>query len=293
MIPIVFSTDHNYVMPTGIAICSLLQSATDELYDIYIMTGADITDEDRTALKEQVSVLSPGSAISFVEMDKYFKSAYEIRGISKAAYYRLMIPWLIPHIDKLIYADVDIIFKSSLKELYEIDLEGNYLGAALTSPPESWEKYRSYFKKIGLEYDKYFNSGVLVINSRLQREVGLNKEYMNLESKKFLYQDQDILNIVCKDKVVFFDKRYNLLPDLYDSDPLYIDNVVIHYAGDKPWKSFTYAWAEWWNCYHASIFHNPGFYVEVARRLQNPVFQFNSLIRKGKIHAEIMKRKLF
>lgn len=293
MIPIVFSTDHNYVMPTGITIASLLLSAGPELYDIYVMTGGDVTEGDKEKLTRQVMVLSPDSRISFVGMDAYYNDAYEVRGVSKATYYRLMIPWLIPEIDKIIYADVDMIFRTPLREIYDIDLNGKYLAGALTSSPESWKRYKRYLDKIGVDYTSYFNAGILVINSRLQRENNVDKEYCRLSAKKFLYQDQDILNIVCKGKAAFFDRRFNLLPSLYDNESGYGRDVVIHYAGDKPWNTFTFAWAEWWDVYNRSIFTEEGFYHSVSARVLNPLQQFKELMRKGKIHIQILRRKIF
>lgn len=292
MIPIVFSTDHNYVMPTGVTIASLLLSADGETYDIYIMAATDVTEEDRQKLRRQVKELSPDSSISFIEMEKYFNGGFEIRGISTACYYRLMIPWVIPDIDKIIYSDVDIIFKSSLKDLYDINLEGKYIAGG-ESRSDSWKRYKHYFEKIGLDYREYFNSGMLVINSKLQRENQLKEQYEELARKKFLYQDQDILNIVCKGKTAFFDRRYNLFPPVYDTEPTYKDNVVIHYAGGKPWNEFTFAWAEWWDVYKKSIFHEYGYYSHISRKILNPKQQIKTMVRKGKWSLQILRRKLF
>lgn len=47
--------------------------------------------------------------------------------LSKAAYFRLLIPELIREYDKCIYLDCDIIVHGDLKELYEIELGNNYL----------------------------------------------------------------------------------------------------------------------------------------------------------------------
>ena len=292
MIPIVFSTDHNYVMPTGVTISSLLINADGETYDIYLMVAADVDDADREKLTRQVKILSPDSQISFVDMMSLYDNAHEVRGISKATYYRLMIPWLIPHIDKIIYADVDIIFKTSLRDIYETDLGSNILAGCQTSPKEAWAKYKRYFDRIGVDYASYFNAGVLLINSKLQRELNLDKEYNRLAEQKFLYQDQDILNIVSKGRAAYFPRRYNLLPQLYGTSPEYRDNVVIHYAGEKPWDTFTYAWVEWWDIYNRTIFKEERYYHDICRRILNPAHQVELLKKKAKIKMQILARKL-
>lgn len=48
--------------------------------------------------------------IQYRQVDNTFDASYEIRGITTPAYYRLLIPELIPEYDKIIYSDVDVIF---------------------------------------------------------------------------------------------------------------------------------------------------------------------------------------
>lgn len=74
-------------------ICYLLLSASDETYDIYVLISRDVTDNDKAKLRLQIAELSPASKISFLEMGDNFNSGCEVRGISKACYYKRMIPW--------------------------------------------------------------------------------------------------------------------------------------------------------------------------------------------------------
>lgn len=292
MIPIVFSTDHNYVMPAGVTIASLLLHRGDVNYHIYILCAPDVTSEDRDMLRNQVHALSPESKIEFVNMGDKFKNGFEVREISTACYYRLMIPWLLPEVDKIIYCDVDIIFLCSLKELYEVDLGDNLVAG---STPGKWVVMKRYFEKIGIDYHYYINSGVLVINSKLQRENGLDKEYDRLSRKKFLYQDQDIINLACKGRISYFDSRYNMMPQLYGKESRFSKDVIIHYAGDKPWKNFTYAWVQWWDVYNQSVFKDNDFYIDVSNQILSPRNQLKSLLKKVKVkfHQFNAKQGLF
>ena len=289
MIPIVFSTDHNYVMPTGVTIASLLLYRGDVNYHIYILSAPDVNSADREMLSAQVSSLSSDSIIEFINMEYKFKNGFEVRGISKACYYRLMIPWLIPDVDKIIYCDVDITFLCSLKELYEIDLGDNLVAG---SSPYKWSGMKRYFQKIGLDHRHYINSGVLVINSRLQREIGLDKEYDRLSRKKFLYQDQDIINLACKRRIYYFDTRFNLLPQLFGKEERFSKDVVIHYAGDKPWKDFTYAWVPWWDAYNRSVFKDNNFNIEVSKNILDIKIQLRNILRRLKGKGQQFKAKL-
>lgn len=273
MIPIVFSSDHNFIMPTGVAICSMLMSAGKESYDIYILCAPDITEKDKEMLSLQVKSISEDSRISFLDMGEKFKEGYEVRGISTACYYRLMIPWLIPDIDKIIYCDGDVIINTPLTDLFAIDLEGMYVAGTVPSTAEGWIGMKKYFAKIGLDYRDYINSGVLVINSALQRKDSLEEEYNRLSIKNFHYQDQDIINIVCKGRISHFSCRFNLKPSELGLIEGLGQEVLIHYAGDKPWKQFSYAWDEWWRIYKRSLFYDGRYYHDVSSRILNPRHQ--------------------
>lgn len=271
-------------MPTGVTISSLLLYAQDKKveYDIYVLIAPDVNEEDRNKLTDQVKILSPTSRISFVEMGEKFESGYEIRGISKACYYRLMIPWLLPQLDKVIYSDVDIIFKTTLEELYNTDLTGIYVAGAIPFREEAWKSMAKYFATLGLDYKKYINSGMLVINCELQRRDNLKDIYDRLAKEKYLYQDQDIINITCKGRIGFFHRRFNLMPIKYQTTSEFEDDVVLHYSGDKPWVDFTYAWAEWWEIYNRTIFKEEGFYCKISAKILNPMYHLKSMKKKSK-----------
>lgn len=250
MIPIVFSTDQKFVIPTIVTIQSLLECSSDVAYDIFLLISSDVTAESQELIREQVLYSSPHTKVNFVNMDNHFNYGYEIRGISKACYFRLLIPWLIPQYDKIIYSDVDIIFKDNLKKLFEIDIKDNYIAGVNTIGFQTG-RLKKYIIKKNLDPHKYINSGFLIINSRLQREDGLDKILIDMSKKKFLFQDQDILNIVCKDKIFNLPSCYNVSPK--QSYDLGINPVVVHYTGPKPWATFTYRWKDWWDIYNGCI----------------------------------------
>lgn len=276
-IPIVFSTDHNYVMPAGVAIMTLLDSSKGSNYDIYVLISDDVTEEDKTNLRRQVEIVDDKSSVNFIDMDDSFNKSLEIRGISKACYYRLLIPWLLPDYDKVVYSDVDIIFHDDLGSLYDRDLGNNYVAGVNTPGFSSKKNYIKHIQSLNLDPVHYINSGFLVINSGLQRKDNLKDNYLELSNKKFLFQDQDIINIVCKNRIEFISDRYNTTSEHIESDSSFLspkdekknyDRIpaVIHYTGAKPWKTFTSGWLEWWDCYRKSIFFDYNHYVDVTKK---------------------------
>ena len=262
MIPVVFSTDHSFVMPTGVTILSLLTADNNEEYKIYILIAPDVTDNDKRMLEKQVTLASQKSSIDFICIGKEFQAGYEVRGISQACYYRLLIPWLLPQYDKIIYSDTDMIYHIGLREAYSINTE-NYLFCGVNSRGFNSGGASKHIKKLGLDPQKYINSGFLIINASLNRQENLIVKYKKLASKKYLFQDQDIINIIGKDRIKTIDDRYNMEPKLSKRSK----SCVIHYTGIKPWEAFTYRWIEWWEIYKESIFYDELKYFEVSEKV--------------------------
>lgn len=297
MLPIIFTTDHNYVMQTGVCICSLMESARDVLYDINVIVSEDVTDADKDSLRKQVARF-PGHSIGFVVCGKEFENGYQTRGITTAAYYRLLIPWLFPHYDKVIYSDVDVIFHTSLADAYDVDLGDSYVAAVPGVNSKRLRQDADHARELGLDPDKYVNSGFLVVNSALQRQDDLRPRYLELSRKNFFFQDQDILNIVCKDRIVPLSPRYCVVPAFYEMllthDPMieefygsratidsYLrgEDCILHYAGPKPWNTVTFAWIDWWETYRRSAFRDPAFELSYVTHLPPPKVHFRDIVR--------------
>ena len=128
IIPIAFAFDNNLIMPAAVAFTSLLKNAAPEtFYDIYIL-HSEKEELDKFYFSKIVEEFQ-NCKINYITVGNIFEGAFEIRDITTPTYYRLLIPKLIPQYNKIIYADVDIIFRLDLSDLYSIDLGVNYLAA--------------------------------------------------------------------------------------------------------------------------------------------------------------------
>ena len=120
-IPVVFAFDNNLTMPAAVSFYSLLVNARPSTaYDIYILHRRGET--LNLAQVECVMAQFPESTLTLREVGDEFDSSFEIRGITTPAYYRLLIPELIPEHDRVVYSDVDVIFRSDLTDIYNADL---------------------------------------------------------------------------------------------------------------------------------------------------------------------------
>lgn len=297
-IPIVFAFDNNLILPACVCISSLLMNAKEEtFYDIFILHSSKVK-----LHKEQFDELPKlfnRCRIQYRVVDNTFDQAFEIRGITAATYYRLLIPELIPEYDKVIYADVDIIFRMDLSELYNTEIGENYIAATRELGMNLMEDGQKHIHSLpALSVGNYIQAGFIIMNTKAILKNNIHILFKEWSDKKLKFQDQDILNIVCKDKIYYLPMKYNmtdysymltmrkrsLLQNLFSVEE--IDNALkrgnIHYNGHKPWKKYSVNFDIWWEYYRKSPFFDEKFYFEFFYTRLNELDQL-SLWKRIKI----------
>lgn len=176
---------------------------------------------------------------------------------------------IFPEYDKVLYLDVDTIVLKDLWNVFNINLNENIAGAVedlwikklyKKSKPISHSNitYRQYFEKIYQNSKfRYFNAGFLLLNLKKMREENIdNKLWEYLEDNHpLVFQDQDVLNAVFKDRIVFLDKKWNCFQGLNKC----LFPAVIHYVGaEKPWnlRCPNRFWDTWWKYFSLTDFYS-------------------------------------
>lgn len=277
-VPIAFAFDNNLVLPACICISSLLVNAKeDTFYDIFILHSANIKLEKEKL--DKIPEYYKNCRIQYRQVDNTFDSAFEIRGITTSTYYRLLIPDLIPEYDKIIYSDVDIIFRMDLSSLYSLELGNNYIAATRELGMNYTEGGKKYIRSLKeLILGDYIQAGFIIMNSKVLKAENVISQFKQWSCKKLKYQDQDILNIVCKGKVLYLSLEYNMTdysyffatrkPELIKT--LFYREIVdfaishgnIHFNGHKPWKNYSINFDIWWEYYRKSPFFDEKFYFD-------------------------------
>lgn len=298
IVPIVFAFDNNLIEPACVCLSSLLMNANQETYyDIFILSSSKVPlDTSKLELlKEHFSSFS----IHYRNVDSTFDDSFEIRGITPATYYRLMIPEFIPEYDKIIYSDVDVIFREDLSSWYEDTIFKDEYVAGVNSLSHLFPATHSYYTKmIGIDSSKVIYAGNIILNSRKIREDGLVSKFKEHAYKKYRFQDLDILNIVCKDHIKFLAPGFCLTTDITEyasdgSDRLLtiwpqediqhaLDKGIVHYNGKKPWVGGCINFDIWWECYRRSPYFNQQVYFEFFNNMLNELDRL-PLIKRVKI----------
>lgn len=297
-VPIAFAFDNNLILPACVCISSLMMNAKkDTFYDIFILHSAHVSLKKEGL--EKLLKYYKNCRIQYRQVDNTFDSAFEIRGITSATYYRLLIPELIPEYDKIIYADVDIIFRMDLSSLYNSDLGDNYIAATLElgmNLTEDGKRYINSMKELSL--GKYIQAGFIILNSKVLKDENIVSELKKWSNKKLKFQDQDILNIVCSGRIHYLSLEYNmtdysyyfairkpeLISDLFSNNTIdfAVNHGNIHFNGHKPWKKYSVNFDIWWEYYRKSPLFNQKFYFEFFYKRLNELDQL-SLWKRIKI----------
>lgn len=276
-IPILFTFDDKIILPACVCISSLLQSAhPDTFYDIFIIHSEkyDLTHSDVA----KIPIYYENCRITFRPISEEFVGAYEIRGIPETCYYRMLSPELIPEYDKILYSDVDVIFREDQAKYYDVDLGSNCFGAVdkcsrLRKPVQDYAR-----NVLGLDPSHgFFNSGNLLINLRQLREDGLCAKFRELGKNNYRQQDMDIINIACNGRFHTMPLAFCLAVDIYRMIVLHHDKMlavysesemnhalkygIVHYNGAKPWSGWCHHFDIWWEAYRRSPFFDEEYYL--------------------------------
>lgn len=230
---ICFASDNNYAPLCGVAIASILKSSKPEDNLVFNILSNNISDEN----KEKISSLKSIRDFEIVFVDitnkDFFENLYlpEKKGyLSTSAYYRFLMSSLFPDIDKILYLDCDVIVTTSLKKLFEINLS-KYYAAVVEDTDCKGNQDRLDFK----ESELYFNSGVLLANLAKWRKDNIQEKLF--DNLKEGWDDQDILNIVLKDKLLYIDKTYNWQWKAKHYDEKTPPAIIHFITAYKPWRT--------------------------------------------------------
>ena len=273
-VPIVLSANDRFAPYLDVMVRSIIaNSSLEREYDIIILYN-DISEKNRNlismAAREKRNI-----SIRFIRVCEYFdeEKLFVNQHLSVETYYRLIIPEIMPNYHKILYLDCDMVADQDVAELYDMDLQGAVIGAAkdidvagqLNLNQNDWKKYATEILKLDSPYD-YFQAGVLVLDLDGLRKLKTPEEMIQMASTySYRCHDQDVLNIVCKNKVTYLLQQWNTLMnwqeigrsrmDILKMAPrqLYEEYVaarkcpyLIHFAGyQKPWDVMDCDFAEY------------------------------------------------
>ncbi len=257
---IVYASNENYVRHMAVSMYSLFDNnRKEDTIDVYILSTG-ITDKSKEGL--ELIARQFKRHISFIELDNIeARLGYDIDTgrYNITTMSRLFIGELLPHgANRVLYLDCDTAVCGSLSGLWNIDLKGNILAAALE--PTIYKETLSYLDL--KDNEPYYNAGVLLIDLDAWRKNNIGSgiiEYHKRMHTACLFNDQDAINGYLKGKIKTISPAYNLFSNYryfsYDAliakaawfkripRKVYEHAIrhprIVHFAGDeRPWKKY-------------------------------------------------------
>lgn len=236
---IFFAVNDDYVKYLLVALLSILKNNVEEKIHFYIISK-DITEESKNKIGLLRKICSNFEIKYLVPGMSLFKDLkLNIEYITIETYFRYIIADLVPDISKCLYLDADIVVNGKLKDFYDTDIENFYCAGV----EDLFINGICYKKEIGFtDDDLYVNAGVLLINlENIRKDNMISKLfYNNLQLKdKITYQDQDVINITFKNKILEANSIYNFTgTNVRREKNKRKSAVIIHYTGErKPWMN--------------------------------------------------------
>ena len=237
VVPVFYAVDDNYLPYLVVSLTSLKRNANKDCqYLIHVLT-ADVSEEMQRKLAECQEENVRIQCVNVSDKMEEVKSSLQLRDYyTGATYYRIFIASLFPQYDKAVYLDSDTVLLGDVSELYKTELGDNLVGAIPDGAVAVVPEFRAYTKGVlGIDAEKYFNAGVLLMNLAQFRKDGFYKKFCSLLGRyRFkVAQDQDYLNVICRDKVSYIGMEWNRMPIGGNDDSL---PKLIHYnLTMKPW----------------------------------------------------------
>ena len=251
-INIVLLLDEKYFFCTYVAIISMIKNKDkSSIYKLFLLTK-DLSTINLDKLK---AISTDNFEIEVIDVSGYgdkYNNIVDVYHISNTALIKFDIPNILSSLNKVLYLDGDILVNKDLTELFNTDIEHNYLGAVREIRAEN----NRYQDLTGTKY--YFNSGVMLLNLKKMRDENISSKLIQKklnQPKTWKCMDQDVFNNVIADNFKILPLEFNNIISIFLSSNINLSQInefystkyysfkalnknstILHFAGElKPW----------------------------------------------------------
>ncbi|GKT04639.1 glycosyltransferase family 8 protein [Furfurilactobacillus entadae] len=242
------TTNTKFLEPLQVCLLSVLQNNSASAIKFSIIDD-HLSPANRRSFDILLDNFDNCDEITFLTPnEKSYMPAITDNRIPSAAYYRLDLPQMLPHSNRLLYLDCDMICEKSLVPLWKNNLVGKVVGAVEDAG------YVSRLAEMGVTCrdHTYFNSGLLLIDMQAWRAQHITEQarrFIHDHGEQLVYHDQDVLNAVLADNWCYLHPRFNVQSRLVRKEQINPQPArerlaeaarqlptMIHYSGrSKPW----------------------------------------------------------
>ena len=231
--------DGHYSVWVGTAMQSIIDH-TDSRICFHILHDDTLSNENKRKLRQVANRVGDNVEFYLISNEVLENVKSQMSRYTIGAMFRCMLPELLPHLEKIIYLDADVYVNRDIQELWNVDVN-EYCLAAVKDEGTHDNSYSNILNKYtDFPKEKYFNSGVLVMNLKNIKAKGnlmdMVIEFLdeNLESN---LPDQDALNILFEDSTKLIDTTWNRFVSYLryeEKEKTVMNDYVYHFAATFP-----------------------------------------------------------
>lgn len=255
---IAFCADANVFPYLGVAIKSIINCSSEKYKYVIHVIYDEVDYLSEGLLRSEFNEVS-NFELHLVNVKNYenlLNGVYTSGYLTMAAYWRLILPLLLPNVNRVLYLDVDTLVLKDVSKLFFVDLDGFELAGCIDygigySEEAFYKKGKVNLLKLKgfSDFKRYINSGVLVMNLQAFRGNDRVNQLLELiHNNDFQFHDQDALNVLFDGNIKILNNRWNFNVDsnlaVYTKSAIEdierriscMDISIIHYVGRrKPW----------------------------------------------------------
>ena len=235
---IAFAFDDNYAMPAGVTITSIIENNSNLNFCFHLLVD-NVSLVNITKLKE---LIGNNVSIKIYYLNDNFDinpNTLVLGYLSVVSCARFILPALLhSQTKKFLYLDSDILCLKSISELYNTDIS-NYVAGVIPDDKPMQNEVKNLYS---IDVEKYFNSGVLLINTDEWMKNDLTNKCINKvnDGNVYRFADQDVLNILLENQTILLPIKYNtkihISISCEEEQLIAPYTVLLHYVtGYKPW----------------------------------------------------------
>lgn len=243
-INIIIVGDHNVEIGTHVTLYSLLNKSSYNFHDIYYLTK-NFGLELKHKLFESLKSFKDRYKLHVIEFDDNIFLNYQGLHGNTFVYSKLALANLID-CKIALYIDIDVVVNIDICEFEEyIMLSEDYLIMANQEGTfETCLEKNLYLIQLHLNNQKYYNTGVMLVNLHKWRENALYEKFLKFASQhgnQLKTADQTVINGVINEELIgSLPDKFNLRIENVLSKNTYQDKIaILHFYGrPKPWDLF-------------------------------------------------------
>jgi lipopolysaccharide biosynthesis glycosyltransferase len=256
--------DTKYWQYATTTICQMLsRTSIDNQYNVDVIVPPDFNCD----LERVISKINSNKTWKIIYIHPNFNFEKFYNWTTPATFWRLLLPTLLPNVNKIAYFDPDVYFNCDVSEFYNINLDSFHAAGVKDLIWLEWKHQHIYHFHKRLvknifgnrelaEWQDYICAGVILMDLNKMREDKIFAKIENLFDKNWKAADQDILNTTCSKKMLpieygcFNTKMYKPFADEFNLSPPQLakklrNPKIVHCNYPKFWNKKARSYIFW------------------------------------------------